>query len=102
VLVESVPVTLTISLSEYNLTLGQNVTISMELSQRLSNGTLMAQYSVNNKIWSTLEPIEPKNGTAELSWGPVTAGAYYVKATYSGSGNYGTATSAILILYVKT
>jgi hypothetical protein len=25
-----------------------------------------------------------------------------VKATYSGSGNYGTATSAILILYVKT
>jgi len=84
------------------MTLGQNVTISMNLSQKLSNGTLTAQYSLNNKIWSTLEPVEPKNGTAELSWGPVTAGSYYVKATYSGSGNYGPATSEILILYVKT
>jgi dolichyl-diphosphooligosaccharide--protein glycosyltransferase len=102
VIVESIPVTLTISLSEYNLTLGQNVTISMVLSQKLSNGTLTAQYSLNNKTWSKLDPVEPKNGTAEVSWNPVTAGTYYVKATYSGSGNYGPATSETLILYVKT
>jgi hypothetical protein len=102
VLVESIPLTLTISLSEYNLTLGQNVTISMELSQKLSNGTLTAQYSLNNKTWSNLDPVEPKNGTAEVSWQPITAGTYYVKATYSGSGNYGPATSDTLILYVKT
>jgi dolichyl-diphosphooligosaccharide--protein glycosyltransferase len=102
VLVESIPLTLTISLSEYNLTLGQNVTISMELSQKLSNGTFTVQYSLNNKTWSNLDPVEPKNGTAEVSWHPITAGTYYVKASYSGSGNYGPATSDTLILYVKT
>jgi hypothetical protein len=102
VLVQSIPLTLTISLSEYNLTLGQNVTISMELSQKLSNGTVTAQYSLNNKTWSNLDPVQPKNGTAEVSWRPITAGTYYVKATYSGSGNYGPATSDTLILYVKT
>jgi dolichyl-diphosphooligosaccharide--protein glycosyltransferase len=101
VFVQTIPVTLTMSLSTYNMTLGQNVTISMRLSQKLSNGTLTAQYSLNNKTWSTLEPVEPKNGTFDLAWHPITAGTYYVKATYSGSGNYGPATSSTVIVYVK-
>jgi hypothetical protein len=101
VFVQTIPVTLTISLSTYNITLGQNVTISMRLSQKLSNGTLTAQYSLNNKTWSKLDPVEPKDGTFDLAWHPITAGTYYVKATYSGSGNYGPATSNTVIVYVK-
>jgi hypothetical protein len=99
--VQTMPVTLTISLSTYSITLGQNVTISMRLSQKLSNGTLTAQYSLNNKTWSKLDPVEPKGGTFDLAWHPITAGTYYVKATYSGSGNYGPATSNTVIVYVK-
>jgi dolichyl-diphosphooligosaccharide--protein glycosyltransferase len=101
VFVQALPVALTISLSTYNVTLGQNVTISMKLSQKLSNGTLTAQYSLNNKTWSKLEPIEPKDGAYDLDWHPITAGTYYVKATYSGSGNYGPATSNTVIVYVE-
>jgi len=99
--VQTMPVTLTISLSTYSITLGQNVTISMRLSQKLSNGTLTAQYSLNNKTWSKLDPVEPKGGTFDLAWHPITAGTYYVEATYSGSGNYGPATSNTVIVYVK-
>jgi hypothetical protein len=101
VFVQTIPVTLTISLSTYNITLGQNVTISMRLSQRLSNGSLTAQYSLDDKTWSKLDPVEPKDGTFDLAWHPITAGTYYVKATYSGSGNYGPATSNTVIVYVK-
>jgi hypothetical protein len=101
VFVQTIPVTLAISLSTYNMTLGQNVTISMRLSQKLSNGTLTGQYSLNDETWSELAPVEPKNGTFELVWHPATAGTYYVKATYSGSGNYGPATSNTVIVYVK-
>jgi len=101
VFVQTIPVTLTISLSTYNVTLGQNVTISMRLSQKLSNGTLTAQYSLNNRTWSKLDPIEPKNGAFDLAWHPSIAGTYYVKVTYSGSGNYGPATSNTVIVYVK-
>ena len=101
VFVQTIPVTLTISLSTYNVTLGQNATISMRLSQKLSNGTLTAQYSLNNMTWSKLDPVEPKGGTFDLAWHPITAGTYYVRATYSGSGNYGPATSSTVIVYVK-
>jgi hypothetical protein len=101
VFVETIPVTLTISLSTYNLTLGENVTISMRLSQKLSNGTMTAQYSLNNKTWNKLDPVTPKDGAFDLAWHPSIAGTFYVKVTYSGSGNYGPATSDIVILYVK-
>jgi dolichyl-diphosphooligosaccharide--protein glycosyltransferase len=101
VFVQTIPVTLTMSLSTYNLTLGQNVTISMRLSQRLSNGSLTAQYSLDDKTWSKLDPVEPKDGTFELAWHPVAAGTYYVMVTYSGSGNFGPATSNVVIVYVK-
>jgi hypothetical protein len=99
--VQTIPVTLTMSLSTYDLTLGQNVTISMRLSQRLSNGSLTAQYSLDDKTWSKLDPVEPKDGTFELAWHPVAAGTYYVMVTYSGSGNFGPATSNVVIVYVK-
>jgi dolichyl-diphosphooligosaccharide--protein glycosyltransferase len=101
VFVEAIPVTLTISLSTYNVTLGQNVTISMRLSQKLSNGTLTAQYSLNNKTWSELEPVEPKDGVLDFAWHPIAAGTYYVRVTYSGSGNFASATSNTVVVYVK-
>jgi len=101
VFVEPVPVTLAISLSSNEITLGQNVTISMGLSQKLSNGSLTAEYSTNNKTWNQLEGLPPKNGTVDYAWHPTLAGTYFVKATYSGSGNFGTATSSTVILYVK-
>jgi hypothetical protein len=101
VFVEAIPVTLTISLSTYNVTLGQNVTISMRLSQKLSNGTLTAQYSLNNKTWSELEPVEPKDGVLDFAWHPIAAGTYYVRVTYSGSGNFASATSDTVVVYVK-
>jgi dolichyl-diphosphooligosaccharide--protein glycosyltransferase len=101
VFVEAIPVTLTISLSTYNVTLGQNVTISMRLSHKLSNGTLTAQYSLNNKTWSELEPVEPKDGVFDLAWHPITAETYYVRATYSGSGNFASTTSNTVVVNVK-
>jgi dolichyl-diphosphooligosaccharide--protein glycosyltransferase len=101
VFVEAIPVTLTISLSTYNVTLGQNVTISMRLSQKLSNGTLTAQYSLNNKTWSELEPVDPKDGVLDFAWHPIAAGTYYVRVTYSGSGNFASATSNTVVVYVK-
>jgi len=101
VLVEPTPVTLAISLSSYDITLGENVTISVGLSQKLSNGTFTIGYSTNNKTWNQLEALPPKNGTLDYTWRPALAGTYYVKVTYSGSGNFGPATSSTLVLYVK-
>ena len=101
VLVEPKPVTLKISLSNSNITLGRNVTISMRLSEKLSNGTFTIEYSTNGQSWSRVDAAPPKNGTLDYTWRPVVAGTLYVRATYSGSGNYGTATSNTAIIYVK-
>ncbi len=100
-LVEAIPVMLTMSLSSFNITQGENVTALASLSEKLSNGTLTLEYSSNNKTWSVITAAEPQNGTLEYTWAPVTTGTLYVKATYSGSGNYGAATSATIVIYVK-
>ena len=99
--VEAKPVTLTISLSNQNVTLGQNVTISLRLSEKLSNGTLVIQYSLDSKTWTDVSTVPPKNGTLDYPWQPPKSGTLYIQATYSGSGNFGRATSAIVVLYVK-
>lgn len=99
--VEAIPVTLTISLSNLNVTRGQNVTVLMNLSEELSNGTLTLEYSANSKTWNTITAGEPKNGTFEYTWAPLVTGTLYVRATYSGSGNYGAATSVTMVIYVK-
>jgi dolichyl-diphosphooligosaccharide--protein glycosyltransferase len=99
--VEAIPVNLAISLSSYNITLGQNVTISLHLSEKLSNGTFTIRFSLNNKTWSNLEPVEPKDGVLDYPWSPATLGTLYVQATYSGSGNFGPATSRVVVLNVK-
>jgi hypothetical protein len=100
-LVEAIPVTLTMSLSSLNITHGENVTALVSLSEKLSNGTLTLEYSSNNKTWSVITAAAPQNGTLEYTWAPVTTGTLYVKATYSGSGNYGAATSVTIVIYVK-
>jgi len=94
-------VTLDASLSGETVTLGQNVTISVKLSEMLSNGTITIQYSLNNKTWNDLGSFTPKDGTFEYSWPPSTAATYYIQVKYSGSGNFGAAASNILVLYVK-
>ncbi|WP_455285180.1 STT3 domain-containing protein [[Eubacterium] cellulosolvens] len=99
--VEPIPVTLSISLSSYNITIGQNVTVSLRLSEELSNGTFTIRHSLNNKTWSDLEPVQPRNGTLEYPWTMTTTGTLYVQATYSGSGNFGPAASRVVLLYVK-
>ena len=99
--VEPKTVTLTLSLSKYNVTLGENVTISLGLSEKLSNGTFAMQYSLDNKTWIGISIVEPKNGTLEYAWRPPKSGTIYIQAKYSGSGNFGPATSTIVILYVK-
>jgi dolichyl-diphosphooligosaccharide--protein glycosyltransferase len=101
VFVEPKPVTLGASLSSYNIALGQNVTISMKLSQKLSNGTLTIQYSTNNRTWTEFGQAAPVNGTLDHQWQPAKAGTYYIKVTFSGSGDFGAATSSTLVLYVK-
>jgi hypothetical protein len=99
--VEPKTVTLALSLSKYNVTLGENVTISMRLSEKLSNGTFAMQYSLDNKTWVDISTAQPQNGTLEYSWRPPKAGALYIQAKYSGSGNFGPATSTVVVLYVK-
>ncbi len=99
--VEAKTVTLAISLSNYNVTLGENVTISLRLSERLSNGTFTIEYSTDNATWLNLATAEPKNGTADYLWEPAKAGTLYIRANYSGSGNFGPATSGVAVLYAK-
>lgn len=94
-------ITLAISLSSYNVTLGQNVTISLRLSEKLSNGTLSIRYSTDNKKWMNITTAEPKNGTVDYAWKPTTAETFYIQAEYSGSGNFGPTTSTAVLLYVK-
>ncbi len=99
--VEPIPVVLSMSLSSYNITIGQNVTVSLRLSEKLSNGTFTIRYSLNNRTWSDLEPVQPGNGTLEYAWKPTTTGTLYVQATYSGSGNFGPAATRVVLLHVK-
>jgi len=99
--VEAKTVTLAISLSNYNVTISENVTISLRLSEKLSNGTFTMRYSTDSKTWIDIATADPKNGTVDYSWKPPKAGTLYIQATYSGSGNFGSATSAIVVLYVK-
>jgi len=99
--VEPIPVTLAIALSSYDITLGQNVTVSLTLSEKLSNGTFTIHYSIDNKTWTVLTTASPQNGTLDYSWRPERVGALYIQASYSGTGNYGPATSSAVVMYVK-
>jgi len=99
--VEPIPIALTISLSLLNITHGENLTIMLNLSEKLSNGTLTLEYSSNNKTWSVITTGAPVNGTLEYEWSPVTTGTLYVRASYSGSGNFGAAMSVTIVMYVK-
>jgi len=99
--VEPKTVTMNAWLSDDTITLGQNVTLSARLSEMLSNGTITIRYSIDNKTWSELEPLTPKDGTLEYSWAPATASTYYIQVEYSGSGDFGPATSIIFVLQVK-
>jgi len=92
---------LALSLSKYNVTLGENITISMKLSEKLSNGTFTMQYSLDNENWVNISSVQPQNGTLEYLWHPPQTGALYIRVKYSGSGNFGPATSTVMILYVK-
>lgn len=100
-IVEPRTIVLSISLSDYNVTIGHNVTISLRLSEALSNGTFTIRYGSNNKTWTDLATVQPQNGTIDYSWAPVTAGTIYIQAAYSGSGNFGPATSSTVALIVK-
>jgi hypothetical protein len=100
--VEPIKVNLAITLSKHEITLGENVTFSLRLSEALSNGTLRVRYSLNNKTWSELEPVVPIDGVVDQTWRPVSPGTYYIYATYSGSGNFGPATSVTVLLQVKS
>jgi dolichyl-diphosphooligosaccharide--protein glycosyltransferase len=100
-LVEPKATTLALSLSKYNVTLGENVTILLRLSEMLSNGTFTIQYSLDDKTWVGISTVPPNNGTLEYSWRPPKNGTLYIQATYSGSGNFGPATSTVVTLYVK-
>jgi len=101
IFVESISVNLAISLSSYNITLGQNVTVSLTLSEKLSNGTFTIHYSIDNKTWTLLTTVSPQNGTLDYSWRPERVGALYIQASYSGTGNFGPATSSAVVMYVK-
>ena len=99
--VEPIPVTLAISLSSYNITLGQNVTVSLRLTEKLSNGTFTIRYSIDNKTWTVLTTVSPENGALDYSWRPDRVGALYIQASYSGAGDFGPATSGVVVMYVK-
>jgi len=101
-LVEPTKITLAISLSNQEITFGQNTTISLRLSENLSNGTLTIRYSTDNKTWTNIgNPLQPKNGTASYPWKPETTGTMYVQGSYSGIGTIGSATSETIELHVK-
>jgi dolichyl-diphosphooligosaccharide--protein glycosyltransferase len=99
--VEPIPVTLAISLSSYNITLGQNVTVSLRLSEKLTHGTFAIRYSIDNKTWTVLTTVSPENGAVDYSWPPERVGALYIQASYSGAGDFGPATSGVVVMYVK-
>jgi hypothetical protein len=90
-----------LEISPITIGVGQNATISCNLTPRESGGRVILEYSTDNKTWTPLTSGDLVNGSYSTSWAPKDIGTIYVRATWTGNQNYNRAVSSIQILTVS-
>jgi dolichyl-diphosphooligosaccharide--protein glycosyltransferase len=90
-----------LGISPISIVLGQNATISCNVTPRESGGRVILEYSTDNKTWTPLTSGDLVNGSYSTSWAPKQIGTIYIRATWTGNLNYNRAVSSIQILTVS-
>jgi len=90
-----------LGISPISVVVGQNVTISCNVTPKESGGRIMLEYSTDNKTWTPLASDDLVNGSYSTSWAPKDVGTIYVRVTWTGNLNYNRAISSIQILTVS-
>jgi len=74
---------------------GSTITLSGQLSPALQNKTVTIYIKINNSPWSVLDiVITGSNGRFTYVCNGETAGAYYIRASWSGNSDYAGADSS--------
>lgn len=74
---------------------GSTITLSGQLSPALQNKTVTIYIKINNSPWSVLDiVITGSNGRFTYVCNAETAGAYYIRASWSGNSDYAGADSS--------
>jgi len=90
-----------LEISPTSIVVGQNVTISCNVTPQESGGRVILEYSTDNKTWTPLTSGDLVNGSYSTSWAPKDVGTILIRATWTGNMNYNRAVSSIQILTVS-
>jgi len=89
------------SLSSSTITYKENVTVTSSITPAISEGTLISEYSQDKLTWIEIGSSVPSDGSYSASWTPPGAGTYYIRASWTGTKNYDSSTSAEQTLTVN-
>jgi hypothetical protein len=94
-----VPSAITCSVSQSNITLGENVTISGSINPARSAEVTIG---ISNDTWSTMIKVTSNSsGTYSYEWKPDSSGSYKIIASWEGDGSYyGASSEAVTVLVV--
>ncbi len=92
---------ITLEISPQSLVLGQNATISCNVTPKESGGRVILEYSIDNQTWTPLASGDLVNGSYLTSWAPKDVGTIHIRATWTGNMNYNIAVSSTEILTVS-
>jgi len=90
-----------LGISPISIVVGQNATISCNVTPRESGGRVILEYSTDNKTWTPIASGDLVNGSYSTSWASKDVGTMYIRATWTGNLNYNRAVSSIQILTVS-
>ena len=100
--VTRVPISISCTLSSYDIGVHQNVTITCQLSYPISTGNVTVQYSLDNVTWKQLATGVPHRGMYNLTFTPAEEGTLYIRAIFLGTRNYEETVSPIQVATVRS
>ncbi|MEM2122872.1 MAG: STT3 domain-containing protein [Candidatus Bathyarchaeia archaeon] len=91
----------TCELSNSTITIGDEVSVKVNLSVLTDEGNVTLEYKAERGEWTRIKVGLLENGTFLTTWSPEVTGTIQIRAIWSGGFNYNPATSSPAILEVK-
>ena len=90
-------VALSILTSSNRTTVGQNVTVTVQMSPFVSGANVTVSYSLDNKTFVPITNVIMSSPTVNFTWTVNVSGSFRLTATWPGNGNYNPATAVVTV-----
>jgi hypothetical protein len=79
------------------MTVGQNVTVTVQMSPFVSGANVTVSYSLDNKTFVPITNVIMSSPTMNFTWTVNVSGSFILIATWPGNGNYNPATAIVSV-----